>query len=179
MANTLSGNGNFSGVGTFKTKTYAIGERGPGGGFVFYDAGSVLSWGRYLETSDRSIFTDVAGQWSGNTDSAVGGTSTAIGTGYQNTSLIIANNNTASRAATIARAFIGGGFTDWSLPSKDELNELYLNRSFIGTFNLASHWSSSEFDSSFAWRHALGTGIQSTADKRASLIVRPVRAFSY
>ena len=51
-------------------------------------------------------------------------TGTGIGTGHANTSAIIAQNVARGSAANVARAFQGGGKTDWFLPSKDELNAL-------------------------------------------------------
>jgi hypothetical protein len=62
--------------------------------------------------------------WSGNTSDAIGTTGTGIGTGYANTSALIDRNTNPGRAGTVARAFQGGGKTDWFLPSKDELNAL-------------------------------------------------------
>ena len=70
--------------------------------------------------------------WSRNTTTRIGTTSTAIGAGYANTSAMIAQNNVGGAAATVARAFLGGGKTDWHLASKDEMEQLYNQRSRIG-----------------------------------------------
>jgi hypothetical protein len=48
----------------------------------------------------------------------------SIGLGYKNTLAIIQVENNASNAAGSARAFTGGGKTDWYLPATSELNLL-------------------------------------------------------
>ena len=57
-------------------------------------------------------------------------------------------------AAGLARAYNGGVYTDWYLPSKDELNKLYLNKvvigGFAGGFPDGFYWSSSEDSSTTA-----------------------------
>ncbi len=77
-------------------------------------------------------------------------TSTSLQTGSTNTDLIIASlgNNFA---AGVARAYNGGGFTDWFLPSVDEMKEMANNRAAIdataiansGTALVAEPWSTS------------------------------------
>ena len=72
-------------------------------------------------------------------------TSPNLGTGLANTNALIANQgNTGSYAAKICRDYNGGNYTDWYLPSKDELNKLYLNRGTIGGFNGSAYWSSTQ-----------------------------------
>ena len=108
---------------------------------------------------------------------------TAIGTGYANTLAIVGQADggaTAGKAGTISRAYSGSNaLTDWFLPSKDELNELYLQRAIVGGFFNNAYWSSSESGASIAWSQLFfATGIQSSSDKSdATLDVRPVRAF--
>jgi hypothetical protein len=121
--------------------------------------------------------TDPQCAWSGNTSAAIGSTGTGIGTGYANTSAIIAQSNVAGRAATVARAFQGGGKTDWFLPSKDELNQMYLQRSAIGGFDPYYFWSSSEYAAYRAWYQNFFNGTQSNYLKTNIYSVRPVRAF--
>ena len=177
-------------------KTYQVGEMGPGGGAVFYVASSnFISTGsncgttcKYLEAAPIGWITSTtpAGQtncviagtnsvdprceWSGNTRAAIGTYGRVIGTGYANTSAMIAQSSTAGKAATVARAFRGGGKTDWFLPSIDELNALckwafndtvnaICNQSGLGRFPYseglsltnggftpANYWSSTEYD---------------------------------
>lgn len=48
-----------------------------------------------------------------------------------------------------------GGYTDWRLPTKEELMTLYTNREYIGGFNIVNsaksyYWSSSSFSSYYA-----------------------------
>ena len=78
--------------------------------------------------------------------SAAVGTSTAIGAGSANTDAIIAQNGSGSTyAADLARAYDGGGYSDWYLPSKDELLMLHNNRPLIGSvFSTGFYWTSSE-----------------------------------
>ena len=115
-------------------------------------------------------------------ETAVTGTLLTIGTGSANTDKIIDQNGVGiTYAAGLARAYSGGGYNDWFLPSKDELNKLYLNRGAIGGFdeNLVTFWSSSESDVSSAWSQNLSSG--SSFDyypkSYSGLRVRAVRAF--
>ena len=71
---------------------------------------------------------------------------TVIGTGAKNTAAIVASCPTLGIAARVAQNYDGGGFNDWYLPSKDELNKLYLNKTAVGGFDNGmpnSYWSSS------------------------------------
>ena len=109
---------------------------------------------------------------------AAGGTGIAYGTGLANTNAIVAQNSAGSTyAAGLARAYNGGGFTDWYLPSQSELSELYINRVAIGAFASAAYWSSSEGDGYDAWLQNFANGSQ--ADYVKSLVnrVRAVRSF--
>jgi trimeric autotransporter adhesin len=88
-------------------------------------------------------------------------TGIAIGTGKSNTDLIIAKKTSTGRpfaAASLAVAHNGGGYTDWFLPSKDELYKLYLNRVAIGGFEANWYWSSSEKNDAYAEALNFGTG---------------------
>lgn len=121
----------------------------------------------------------------------LGTTSKDIGTGQANTTAIIAqavadsNTNLSTYAAGICDAYANDGYTDWFLPSKDELNILYLNSVVIGGFTYAVYWSSSEEDNLTVWMQNLLTGSQDEYAKffanngNAGIFgyVRPVRAF--
>lgn len=112
-----------------------IGDAGPGGGTVFYDAGSQQSWGRYLEFAPKGwsgVGADPKSKWcnleySYLTGSVVDAALRAtlgdeIGRGQANTNLMLAN--CTSGAAVTARAYKGGGKGDWFLPSRGDLNEM-------------------------------------------------------
>ena len=82
-----------------------------------------------------------------------------------------------SYAASIARDYNGGGYTDWFLPSKDELNQLYVNKVAIGAFAANYYWSSTEDGASTAWGQSFYNGNQSSSNKFYPNYVRAVRAF--
>jgi len=68
-------------------------------------------------------------------------------------------------------------FTDWRLPTKNELNLLYLQKSMVGGFADVNYWSSTEFDNVFAWSEYFLNPIQSVTNKDGIFFVRAIRAF--
>jgi hypothetical protein len=164
---------------------YQIGDTGPAGGKIFITpttAGN--STGKYFEASPF-LNPDLIRIWATNVNSnqttlVSGADGTAIGTGAQNTIDIVAQagNVAATSAAVYASDYTYGGFSDWFLPSKDELTELYTNRASIGGFSTGTYWSSSEYANASAWYRYFLTGFQNTISKNSTLYVRPVRSFT-
>jgi hypothetical protein len=138
-----------------------------------YDANT--QHGLIAATSDQSSGI----QWYNGTYTTTGATGTEIGTGLSNTNTIITSQGATSTsyAAGLARAHNGGGYTDWYLPSKDELKKLYLNRIAIGGFAGNYYWSSTEFDGDGAWYHYFTVGYWGNSAKNYSNYVRAIRAF--
>jgi hypothetical protein len=115
-------------------------------------------------------------QW-GCYGTLIGGTSTELGTGAANTAAIVAGCTTAGIAARICDDLELNEYTDWYLPSKDELNKLFINRTAIGGFALNYYWSSSEYSSNYAWTQVFSNGYQGNYYKDSGTRVRAVRAF--
>jgi hypothetical protein len=65
----------------------------------------------------------------------------------------------------------------WRLPTKDELNVMYvqLHQKGLGNFAYGFYWSSSEVSSNDAWLQSFGDGDQYDGDKVDSLRIRLVR----
>ena len=107
-----------------------------------------------------------------------GADGTAIGTGNQNTIDIMNGCGTAGIAARICGDLVLNGYSDWFLPSIDELNKLYLNQAAIGGFAAAYYWSSSEYNNYGAGLQYFGSGYQDFDYAKANAsYVRAVRAF--
>ena len=144
-----------------------------------YDAST--PHGLIAATSDQTSEAYNTGiQWYNGVNTSTGATGKAIGTGLSNTNAIIASQGPISTdyAAGLARAYTGGGYTDWYLPSKDELNKLYLNKTAIGGFNGFFYWSSSENAANSTWYQEFYSGNQSYNYKSISAWkVRAIRAF--
>ena len=174
--------------------TCAVGDTGPGGGIVFYVHASgtfacgatLASTCKYLEaapTTGANSWTDARYAWSGNTSVEIGSTAQgqAIGTGYKNTEAIVTQSGggtTVNKAGTIARAYRGpNSLSDWYLPSKDELNELFLKKDTVGGFSTDFYWSSSEVAAVTARNQNFSNGNQGFNFKGNAYYVRPVRAF--
>jgi hypothetical protein len=133
--------------------------------------------------------------YSGAYNDPTGSTATAIGTGLANTIKIIQTSDDklnqmylsiTGYAAGLATAHGGGGWAGWYLPSKDELNKLYINRAAIGGFAEGWwYWSSTEdANNSYAWcQWFLGSGsptqngLQTYQGKGETLNVRAVKSF--
>ena len=182
---------------TVTAVVYTVGQTGPGGGKIFYVAATPFACGptmssscTYLEaapTSGTSAWTDVNRTWSTGANQSVSvpnANGTAIGTGYKNSLAIVAQaGNVATSSAAVAARGYGGpnNLTDWYLPSKDELNQLYLQRTTVGGFVADFYWASSEYntEAANAWVQGFSDGLQGFGGKGhpGGLYVRPVRAF--
>lgn len=109
----------------------------------------------------------------------IGGTSSAIGVGQANTTLIVNGCADSGIAARLCDDLDNWGYDDWFLPSKDELNELYGNLKVngFGGFSSVSYWSSTEVSSNWAEYQIFDSGVQSFTNKSGNNGVRGVRAF--
>ena len=169
--------------------TYAIGDTGPGGGKIFITPSTAgNSTGKYFEVAPSSA--QVARTWATNVNSnqttvVSGADGTAIGTGAQNTIDIVAQagNVAATSAAAYASDYTNGGFSDWFLPSKNELNELYTQIAVLSSPQ-NNYWSSTEYGGSTAWSQDFFGGGQYADEKvygnggPVTIHVRPVRSFT-
>jgi len=182
-------------------KVYSVGDTGPAGGIIFYvNADHTYGDWTYLEaaSSDIKVGTDdylhLFGYYR-TTDAGTSemvGTNTAIGTGAANTKALVetmgstaySKNNgtekTGEYAARLCDIHDAGGYADWFLPSKDELNMMYQNvkTKSLGGFSDVRYWSSSEADAYYAWGQYYKDGNQfSNYTRLYENRVRPVRAF--
>jgi len=165
--------------------THTIGES-YGGGIVFYvyDNGK---HGLIAATSDQS--TGI--RWYGGSSTNTRARADGVGAGLKNTAIIIANQGAFDGdafAATVCNEYsvtetVGGITTtygDWYLPSKYELNLMYLARSTIGGgLENNDYWSSTETNYATAWFQSNGSSgaFYSLAKNYTGGHVRAIRAF--
>jgi len=166
--------------------TYVIGDTGPAGGIVFQVSDGGLH-GFEVAPVDQAPLSPLGAEWGCYLTMIPGADGTDVGTGAQNTIDILASCTTAGIAAILADAYLLNGFNDWFLPSKDELNEMYLNIGpgsvppvNVGGFADGTYWSSSEISGKGAWAQDfdfVGGGGQGGGGKTNNDAVRVVRAF--
>jgi hypothetical protein len=146
---------------------------------IFYvNATSAIDGWRYLEAAPSDQSMGIV--WSNITDTEVGASAqgTAIGTGQANTTAIVGQAGCTSGAAKTCDDLVLGGYSDWFLPSKDELNAMYGKKAAIGGFlSFVYYWSSSEGFDSNVWVQYFSDGSQSYGNKGGNFRVRAVRAF--
>jgi len=161
------------------TPTIAIGESYQGGkiayilqaGNIGYDAN--VQHGLIAAPSDQLT----QAEWGCLGTVITGADGTAIGTGAQNTIDIINGCGTLGIAARLCGDLVLGGYSDWYLPSKDELNQLCINRDVIGGFTNDGYQCSSETNDGYVWVQSFTNGYQTTDDKGDTRYVRAVRSF--
>jgi hypothetical protein len=163
---------------------YGIGDT-YGGGIIFYilqpwNIGYVAGQvnGLIAAPTDQSS----GAEWGCIFTQIFGADGPAVGNGAQNTIDIELQCPTSGTAADICANLTLGGYSDWFLPSKEELLQMFLN---IGGFSNGSsngfsptyYWSSTELDLIQAWRQRFIDGAQTVSPKSESYNVRAVRAF--
>jgi len=144
------------------------------GGIVFYLDGN--GGGLIAAPSDQST----GAEWGCFGTLISGADGTAIGTGNQNTIDIEAGCTTVGTAADICANYTDGTYSDWFLPSKDELNQMWLNLHLqgLGGFANYGYLSSTENGINLAWVQGFGDGVQSSYIKyNANGNVRAIRSF--
>lgn len=179
----------------FASWRYPIGSRGPAGGLIFYDdvIGYDVDGNGSIETGEKHLFTGIlegkryleaapvstemtGTPWNGK-DSCL--TDTAIDTGANNTLIILEEltdgNNIAKQCAVLSHE----GYSDWFLPSKDELNLMYINLKDkgLGMFSDKTYWSSSGIKENLVIAQSFKSGIQGNYYKINSNYVRLVSSF--
>ncbi|MFP3043499.1 DUF1566 domain-containing protein [Treponema primitia] len=120
---------------------YRIGDKGPGGGWIFYSEDGV-----YMELSPRL------------------------------------GESNWSEAGRVAANYRGGNFTDWHLPTQDELSLVYEKLKKGRRIDIAGmgdnlYWSSSEYGNNDAWFQRFSDGDRDAANKNRAYGVRAVRVF--
>ena len=134
-ANTSVQNVLESGTATTIEKTCAQGgackveDVGPGGGFVFYDAGKQEPWGRYLEFACPGWQNDCDGSPDPELEYGCRDTypelQESVGLGEANSRALVEKCGIDSAAGAPLEFVSLSGVDDWFLPSQWELEELY------------------------------------------------------
>ena len=176
-----------------------VGNTGPGGGIIVYDAGSNQSWGRYLEIAPKSCEVSRVSYSNVGTGSLFPTAearvrSKAIGTGAENTRRLKIATHATSAANSASQTC--NGLTDWFLPSKGELNEAFrwlshsrtgLQLTPVGQFERGYYWTSSDYNGKTAWTQYFADGQQFDRIQQLTgnmkpparpFYVRPMRAFT-
>lgn len=175
---TGGGSDKSDGGGDAPEVTYAIGDTGPGGGIVFYITDGGLH-GLEVSISDQSSGI----RWYNGYNTITAASAIVIGSGSANTETILAaqGDTEISYAAGIALTCSDGGYSDWFLPSKNELNLMYTNLKnavpSLGGFAGNYYWSSSEYNADTVWMQDFSNGNQVNEGKASALHVRAIREF--
>ena len=147
-----------------------------GGGIIFY----LDRLGKHGLIAATADFEEPS-VWSWK-DTLNGASDTALGSGAINTRKIVKTqgfpqSEAYAYAALECLEFSQNGYQDWYLPSINELNKMYENKTIVGGFLQFSYWSSTESGATKAWLKNFNSGLQLLQVKTAAYALRPVRKF--
>lgn len=158
---------------------------GPAGGYVIYDDGS--GGGIEMAPYDLTFIDNQNGyedlswwyEW-GCFSTSIPGTSSALGSGANNSALILSGCGSDNIAARACSEYSYGGFSDWYLPSKDEIilmDSLIQDKGYGSISKTYDYWTSTEYTSTNAYGYSFSEETFSAFSKHSTLRVRPVRSF--
>ena len=83
------------------------------------------------------------------------------------------------QAVDIANNYRGGGYSDWRLPTRSELNNIYINLRLQNLAGLGNdiYWTSSNYGTADAYYQNFSNGRQSLENQDVGYKVRAVRVF--
>jgi len=187
---------NFKRLTAAVSVIYNLGDIGPAGGLIVYDAGSLQSWGRWIELAPQNWYSETSVQGSKDpllqfrTNSSLESsqnTSLLIGGGLANTTAV-ALVDTGNGACKIVDQLTLGGKNDWFVPSRDELLQIYSQNPHPSSgygftaFSNTAYYTSSESStdpSNNVWIVAMQNGgTDNYWNKGNSTRVRPARYVS-
>ena len=156
---------------------FSIGQH-YGGGIIFY-IDSTGQHGLIADTVDLPGYNGGFSRWWNGTNITTGANSTKIGSGKSNTNKIVSAQGVPGKKYAAWRCYKhkGSGYTDWFLPSKDELWELYRQKNVVRGFASSEYWSSTEQSSSVVNGLDFHYGEWYIFTKNSQLRVRAIRRF--
>ena len=177
-----------------------VGSTGPGGGTIFYIDLTQPEGERYLEIACEGWNTGCDGrndpevEWGCSGVHIGDATGNGIGKGPANTAAILAACPSTTNAAGVVDAYTKNGFSDWFLPSRDELNalckwvhndnvnavcnsNLAFNSIVNGRIIINSYWSSTQISATDAYNLYFQQGDIGFYGKANVNFVRPFRRF--
>jgi hypothetical protein len=161
-----------------KHKVYAIKDTGPAGGLVFH----IENGGRNGLEAALEDLKDANGEvgvvWGCTGTEISGADGVLIERGATNTLDIVEQCTEADIASKLAYDYVSGGYTDWFLPSKDELNTMLRTLDFEASGAIAPiyYWSSSESGSATAWSQDSNDPFDQVDTAKSPILERRVRA---
>jgi len=167
-------------------KEYKIGDLGPAGGLVFYDKGKVSNGWRYLEAAPEDASDGVVASPMEVYNQGGGPELTTSSSGQENSIAIIKYLGQGDYAAQLCRKLAIGGFSNWFLPSAEQLDLMYKNLKMagLGAFAPARYWSSNFNVVGASLRRQFSVYTQSFSSGKQDCVspvfkarVRAVRAF--
>ncbi len=151
-----------------------------GGGKVAYiyqsgDPGYIAGEVHGLIAADADQSAGIT--WRKDSYIATGATAQALGTGMANTIQIVNKYGDGVYAAKLCNDLTLNGYTDWWLPSREEMNKIFINRGIIGGFTDYFYWTSSEYNTANAYYKYFPVGSSLDGGTHNPYRVRPVRYF--
>jgi hypothetical protein len=134
---------------SFTTEDFRVGSFHAGGiiGYIFQpgDAGYVAGQTHGIIVAPQDVTMDRWCSLASGLTKTCGATGIIIGEGVTNTNLMLAETtNIGLFAAKKCGDYAEGGYTDWYLPSLDELKAIFNNKETIGGLTKGLYWSSTE-----------------------------------
>lgn len=154
----------------------------------FHEGGVIF----YLdETGEHGLVCSVSnvssGAW-GCMNTLVGANGNEVGDGSQNTQVILDNCQETQISAFYCDNYFFNGFSDWYLPSNNELSLIMQNKETLNPVFVenngseiislsAPYWSSTEVDATHAWGFAASESSPSIFEKDSWFQAKAIRSF--